>query len=131
MSIDTAKGVFTAQGKQFEVRNFQTSVTQATDDRERPSATPVLRQTTITLVSNENADMIIAWAISHNQKIDCTIETRKPEEDQTERKIEFKQAFCTSHATVFDSNSTMLEVITITCEEMTNNGVTINSRWSK
>jgi Hemolysin coregulated protein Hcp (TssD) len=131
MSLDTAKGIFTAQGKQFEIRNFTTSVTQATDERERPSATPCLRQTTLTLVSNANSDLLIAWAISHNQKIDCTIETRQPEEDQTERKIDLLQAFCVAHSTIFDSNSTMLEHIVLTCEEMTNNGVTINSRWTK
>jgi hypothetical protein len=130
-ALDSAKGVFTVEGKEFEVVSFQMGVSQATDGNNRPSARPVARMATIVLKSNENSAFLIAWAFHHNKKCDCKIETRKPEEDQTERTIEFSQAFCVEQTTTFTESTTMVEHITLSAEKITVDGVDIDAGWAK
>jgi hypothetical protein len=131
MSLENAKGVFEVKGKQFELVSFTMGTSQATDGNNRPSATPVQTMPVIVVKSNENSSTLIEWAAHHNMKCDCSIKTRKPEEDQTERTIEFQQAFCVQLTTHFTSDTTMMEHFVISAEKTTIDGFELDQRWSK
>lgn len=129
MSLDAAKGIFEVKGKQFELYSLTMGSHQSVDESNRPNATAKFVNATVVVRSNENSPIIFEWAHHHNQKNDCTVTTRIPEEDQSDNQIEWKQAFCVGHTLMFNHESTMLLQFVLTAEKTTINGFEVDQRW--
>ena len=124
------KATFFVNGKQYKVKNYHYSGTQATDASNKPTARPEHGYIDLTIDSNDD-DFLFHWfsepQVQHNGKIVFYSSDRS----SSARKVEFKKGFCVEYDEDFSDEGAvpMTIEISISVGEININGITDKKVW--